>query len=350
MPANQIERLLRDFYAGKLSADDIEARLEVEVREEDFRNICNSALEGLAKRTLNLPMLVERRAMAQERRIVPETVARFFETGAREVSLPLTALPNIPRAFRVGRLPVGLYEQGRAKAWRLPPLARSYDRLCFDRSALDADTRLEWITPGHPLFEAVRRQVWDQKLQELHRRCDLRLAELARQRALSLQGVERIGVALVLPHPERNSPATNNLKTDRETERKAIAAVIAYEQARGCKIKDVQDQNLGFDLRSLHPVTGENRLIEVKGIGAATGTIFLSPNERRMSDERRDLYWLYIVTHCDTAPKLEEPIKDPARFPWHEVKKVEHYRLDVNAMTQPMELRAEPPPYGGQPA
>jgi len=116
LPANQIERLLRDFYAGKLSADDIEARLEVEVREEDFRNICNSALEGLAKRTLNLPMLVERRAMAQERRIVPETVARFFETGAREVSLPLTALPNIPRAFRVGRLPVGLYEQGRAKA------------------------------------------------------------------------------------------------------------------------------------------------------------------------------------------------------------------------------------------
>jgi hypothetical protein len=36
LPSNQIERLLRDFYAGKLSANDLEARLEVEVREEDF--------------------------------------------------------------------------------------------------------------------------------------------------------------------------------------------------------------------------------------------------------------------------------------------------------------------------
>lgn len=65
-----------------------------------------------------------------------------------------------------------------------------------------------------------------------------------------------------------------------------------------------------------------------------------------MAEDRRDLYWLYIVTHCDTEPRLEEPIKDPARFPWHEIKKVEHYRLDVNAMTQPLELKEDAPAYG----
>ena len=187
-----------------------------------------------------------------------------------------------------------------------------------------------------------------QKVQDLQRRRDLRLGELSRQRSLSLQGVERIGVSLALPHPERNSAATTNLKTDRETERKAVAAVIAHEEARGCKIEDVQDQNIGFDLRSLHLVSGELRLIEVKGIGAATGSIFLSPNEKRVAEDRRDLYWLYVVTHCDTAPNLEEPIKDPARFPWHEVKKIEHYRMEVNAMTQPMELKEDAPPYGTQ--
>jgi hypothetical protein len=42
------------------------------------------------------------------------------------------------------------------------------------------------------------------------------------------------------------------------------------------------------------------------------------------------------------------PIKDPARFPWHEVKKIEHYRLDVNAMTQPMVLKEDAPAYGGE--
>jgi hypothetical protein len=147
-----------------------------------------------------------------------------------------------------------------------------------------------------------------------------------------------------MPHPERNVAAHTHLKTDPETERKAVETVVAHETARGCKIEDVQEQNLGFDLRSLHPLTGELRLIEVKGIGAATGTIFLSPNEKRIAEDRRDLYWLYIVTHCDTAPTLQAPIKDPARFPWHEVKKVEHYKLEVKALSEP--IRENPPPYG----
>jgi len=498
LPSNQIERLLRDFYAGKLSANDLEAKLEVDVREEDFRRICQSALEGLAKKTLNLPMLVERRALAKERRIVPETVARFFDLSAKEIGLTLAQIKGTTRAFKVGKIPIALYDQARAKDWRLLQLAKSYDRICFDRSTLESDARLEWVTPGHPLFEAVRRQVWEltqpqlrqgavfyevereqaarlelyiagvadgvgnvlhrrlflvetnadgtrrlrdssylldlviperqpkvlpplpaedsstqaflfekalqpfraeiaaereheldlieasvracfdelikkrdavlnkhlvaqdqgdpsaiglaeleaQNLHALQRRRDLRLTELARQRSLSLQGVERIGVAMVMPHPERNIPAHTNLKSDPETEKRAVNVVIAHETARGCKIEDVQDQNLGFDLRSLHPLSGELRLIEVKGIGAATGSIFLSPNEKRIAEDRRDLYWLYIVTHCDTTPKLEEPIKDPARFPWHEVKKVEHYRLEVNALAEPMELKENPPPYG----
>ena len=427
----------------------------------------------------------------------PGDCRRFFDASAKEVGLSLTPMKATERAFTVSKIPVVLYQQARAKDWKLLQLAISYDRICFDRSTLETDVRLEWVTPGHPLFEAVRRQVGEQtqpqlrqgavfyelereqpallelviasvadgvgnvlhrrlflvetnadgtrrlrdssylldliiperqpkllpnlacddprtqtflfekalqpfraeiaaereheldliessvrscfdelirkrdsvlnkhlvaqdqgdpgaiglaeleaqKLHELQRRRDLRLNELARQRSLSIQGVERIGLAVVMPHPERNVPAHTHLKTDRETEKKAIEAVIAHEKARGCKIEDVQDQNLGFDLRSLRPLSGELRLIEVKGIGAATGSIFLSPNEKRIAEDRRDLYWLYIVTHCDTTPKLEEPIKDPARFPWHEVKKVEHYKLEVNALTEPMQLQEEPPAY-----
>ena len=72
---------------------------------------------------------------------------------------------------------------------------------------------------------------------------------------------------------------------------------------------------------------------------AARGTILLTPNERRVAEDRRDCYWLYVVTNCDAAPTLQEPIHDPARFPWHEVTKVQHYCLEVNAMTQPMLVR-----------
>jgi len=56
-----------------------------------------------------------------------------------------------------------------------------------------------------------------------------------------------------------------------------------------------------------------------------------------------DCYWLYIMTNClpgeaaakagGLKPVLHEPIKDPARFPWHEVTNVQHYWLQVDAMT-----------------
>ena len=89
------------------------------------------------------------------------------------------------------------------------------------------------------------------------------------------------------------------------------------------------------------------------------GTALLTPNERRVAGDRpacravhgagrRDCYWLYVVTGCKSEAILQEPIKNPARFPWHEVKKVEHYYLSVDALTHPMRVREEPAGYGGK--
>ncbi|MGQ0595031.1 MAG: DUF3883 domain-containing protein [Gammaproteobacteria bacterium] len=103
---------------------------------------------------------------------------------------------------------------------------------------------------------------------------------------------------------------------------------------------------MGYDVTSLDLASGELRLIEVKGLGAASGTILLTPNERRVAEDRRDCYWLCVVTDCDTIPKLQEPIRDPARLDWHEVRKVAHYYLSVDAMMQPMQVREDPSPYG----
>lgn len=70
-------------------------------------------------------------------------------------------------------------------------------------------------------------------------------------------------------------------------------------------------------------------------------------NERRVAEDRRDYYWLYyVVTSCKSQPCLQEPINNPARFPWHEVKKVDHYYISVDALTQPTQVRAPEEAYG----
>jgi hypothetical protein len=92
------------------------------------------------------------------------------------------------------------------------------------------------------------------------------------QRALTLQSVERITSVLVLPHPERSRPEVRRLEPDPEVEAVAMQIVMEQEKSRGCQVYDVHEKNLGYDITSLDLNSGELRLIEVKGIGAATAT------------------------------------------------------------------------------
>ena len=61
-----------------------------------FRAICKTALEGLASKKLNLEMLIERRARAQERRLVPQTITRFLREAAEYVPMKLKFMENLP--------------------------------------------------------------------------------------------------------------------------------------------------------------------------------------------------------------------------------------------------------------
>jgi superfamily II DNA or RNA helicase len=495
LPSAHVERILRDYYAGKLGDADLEDRLLENVDEGRFRAICQNALEGLASKKLNLEMLIERKARAQERRVVPETIARFIREAAEYVPLKLKIIEGFSHTFEPAQTPSVLRQYEQDADWRLPALSNKYPRCSTDRETAEKKN-LEWVTPGHPLFEAIRRHTFSRAadafgkgacfyslqheeparidfyrarvvdglghiiherlfameltqngepklrepnmlgnfspagppqelpaiasapeasdwlhenvlqalLEETHKErlaevtrigdhvelsltellqradeeigrvtdekesgiqgADGRLAraenrhaellarrerrrqELERQRSLSLQAVDRIASVLVLPHPERESPEVWRMRPNLETEAVAMRVVMEHEKAQGRQVYDVHEKNLGYDVTSLDLNSGELRLIEVKGLAAATGTILLTPNERRVAEDRRDCYWLYVVTNCKTKPTLQEPIKDPAQFPWREVTKVAHYWLEVNAMTKPMQVRENEAPYG----
>lgn len=54
---------------------------------------------------------------------------------------------------------------------------------------------------------------------------------------------------------------------------------------------------------------------------------------------------LYVVTDCHGAPTLQEPIGDPARLPWHEVTKVDHYYVSVAVAVGGLRVREGPADY-----
>ena len=86
-------------------------------------------------------------------------------------------------------------------------------------------------------------------------------------------------------------------------ERTAVQAVIAFEEARGCKVECVEGDTRGFDLISRHALSntegerGPTRFIEVKG-RAAVGEIALIANEYKTALHLGDSYWLYVIFNC----------------------------------------------------
>src|SRR5437870_1824375 len=106
---------------------------------------------------------------------------------------------------------------------------------------------------------------------------------------------------------------------------------IRHEEGNGRQVEDVHEKDLGYDLSSVDPRSGELRLIEVKGLSDFDGSIILTPNEFRVAQDRRDCYWLYVVTGCktDDGPKMN-PRRDPAIYPWEPVQKIEHYSLPLS--------------------
>jgi hypothetical protein len=168
-PANALERLFRDLYARRISVPAIEARIVREIDADRFRAITQSTLEGLAKRELNLSALIGKSAEARERRLVPEVVEDFFVQAA-----PLAGIyPKDTRAnahmYRIGRVPRTLWPIGERLEPRFGKLGREYRQVVFDKALLTRDTTSEWITPGHPLFEAVREDVLARARDDLQR-------------------------------------------------------------------------------------------------------------------------------------------------------------------------------------
>ncbi|HEX6101254.1 MAG TPA: DUF3883 domain-containing protein [Thermoanaerobaculia bacterium] len=486
-PSNQLEQLFRRMYARQLSEDAIKDRIVKDIDIERFRHITGSTLEGLAKRELNLSALVGKSVEAKERRLVPEVIEDFFTKAGPIAGIHPVSLRGQEHVYKVGRIPKTLEPLGNQLEPRFGRLGREYQRVVFDKRLLGDDATVEWVTPGHPLFEAVRSDVEarvesdlrrgsvfydlhssvpyrldafsagigdgrgntlhrklfvvrveidgtlsvrqptvfldlqlgengatppalgelpdrsaaevflydsalrpfrdevavermrengivrkhveislgelinraqmmyaeldgriqagesnlagnlaqaDAHLGDLNHRLDRRRAELEKERLCQVEGVQFLGSAWVLPHPEREAPGVAPMVRDDEIERIAVEAVMRHERERGWLPESVETENVGYDIRSLQPhptepgVTIAARFIEVKG-RAGVGEVALTEHEHRTAQRLGEDYWLYAVFNCASSPKLHV-IQDPARLGWKAIVKIEHYVVGPN--------------------
>src|SRR5271166_6186940 len=168
-PANLLEKLFREMYVRRMDLNNIEARIVRDVDPERFRKITSSTLEGLAKRELNLGALLGKSAEARERRLIPEVIEDFFVAAGPIAGVHPKPVNRDGHVYRVGKVPRTLQPTGERLEPQFGRLGREYQKVVFDKALLPTDPTLEWVTPGHPLFEAVREDVAERVRDDLKR-------------------------------------------------------------------------------------------------------------------------------------------------------------------------------------
>jgi len=166
-PANTLDRLIRDMYAKRINEDAIKNRIVQDVDASKFKAITEHALEGLAKKELNLSKIIGNSVEAKERRLVPEAIEDFFVEAAHLSGIQPTQTRSSSHLYRIGRIPRNLLTIGERLEPQFGRLGRDYRQILFDKELLRDEATSEWVTPGHPLFEAVREDLSNQARTDL---------------------------------------------------------------------------------------------------------------------------------------------------------------------------------------
>ena len=158
---------------------------------------------------------------------------------------------------------------------------------------------------------------------DLAARLQKRMGELEQERKLSPLPPVVTGAALIvpagllasLPSPSgrgrapcthgrgEGCPATYAADT-KESELRAVAAVMDAERRLGFLPKDVSAEKRGYDLESSIPCTGRLRFIEVKGRAAGAKTVTVTKNETLTALNKPEEFILAIVEHDGDASRV----------------------------------------------
>ena len=320
-PANRLEKMIRDMYAhNQMTEEIIKQRIVQEVDISRFERITKCTLESLAKKELNLSAIVGKSAEAKERRLVPEVIQDFFTQAAPVTGVHPKETKEGSGVFKIGRVPRSLWPVGECLEPRFGKLGREYKNIVFDKLFLSKDPTLEWVTPGHPLFECVREDLISQATNDLQRGSvfyDLQCQEPYRldffaasikdgrdhqihRRLFAVQiaadgilGIKQPTVLLDLALAPRGTalPATNSMPDRHAAEefliQNALTFLLSDVVAQRSHEVDIVSQHLEISLNEL--IHRQNlRLAELVQLNDLVGTDAASPQAIKAAEDKID--------------------------------------------------------------
>ena len=147
----RLDDLIRDVVSGTIDQETAEVQLE-QIEHSAEEAVRRASEQGLATRHVDLAQVQEWLKREDERRLTPEYIEKFFVTAFD--LLGGTIEQRRDGFWRIEWVPAAIRRVAQEHQFNEPDTA--YTKFTFYKDETDEYDAAEFVSPGHPLFEAVK--------------------------------------------------------------------------------------------------------------------------------------------------------------------------------------------------
>ena len=139
---------------------EILADIELQTDEEQVARIrADMENKSLGSRYIDMSKLNQDVQKSKENRLMPEYIERFFIEAYRSFGGSVTSVKDHKGVWSINRVPPDLRKLPDSLERKYGKIGTTYQQFTFDKELVVGYTNLEFIGPGHPLFEGIVERV-----------------------------------------------------------------------------------------------------------------------------------------------------------------------------------------------
>ncbi|MEO0292624.1 MAG: helicase-related protein [candidate division WOR-3 bacterium] len=166
--SKQFSQAMLDAAVNARNIDEIIQSIEITVDEEYIAKVKENLGETLATRYIDYTRIKEMAQKAKENRLIPEYTQSFFTKALERAGGKLKKIDN--RLIAIENIPHEIRKIAENELFKkcYGSILKSYPKVTFDKDISNKNPNVEFISFGHPLFEAVLQWVEENLLESIY--------------------------------------------------------------------------------------------------------------------------------------------------------------------------------------
>ena len=160
IPAPRFDALMKDWLSRRRTMTEILAEIDLQTDPEQVARIrADMEDKALGSRYIDMSKLLADQQQSKEHRLMPEYIEKFFVEAYRSFGGTISPVRDHKGLWSINRVPPDLRKLPDHLERKYGRIGTVYEQITFDKEQVVGYSELEFVGPGHPLFEGIVERV-----------------------------------------------------------------------------------------------------------------------------------------------------------------------------------------------